>query len=286
MNGSIVIGLKGLCGQIVDILTESFGPTTDYFVERKQCLSSYCVPRNQLPHDSQNYVQLDATYFDYIRVQYSVIILYSESISTVQSTLVNSLKYMYYIQNISDINGNSRSVTLYSNNEKVPVGLKINLHSCFVSEVASNPRISNANFIYPKYVIDRFFLCAQVKLNLREVCLSMETGDITLKDTNVTFTVNEYKKVGAFIIVCSDDFNRKTFKVPDMITSTYTAPIKSALISFTMGCTLLSLTCLVGTVLTYFVFSELRTIPGKNIMVLCLYLICSQTFLQLSLIHI
>lgn len=110
----------------------------------------------------------------------------------------------------------------------------------------------------------------------------MSSNDITVNNTNVTFTADEYQIEGMFVKVCANEFEKRSYQPPLVQAVPYTPEVKTALIVFSLACTILSLICLVLTFVTYCFLPTLRTVPGKNIMVLCAYLFFSQAFYTLD----
>ncbi|XP_045164215.2 uncharacterized protein LOC123528518 [Mercenaria mercenaria] len=273
----VKIYLEELCSDIGKMITNQFGETTEFYIREQQCQAS--SPCNLFQNTSYTEGPLvDLTQTEYINLFLVVAIEYTETITAVRTNLINALRRRYYITDHFDVDGNSYSVVL----ETIPTAKG----EWFYNESCTSPlkylmKTYDIEFSY--YKVDRFLLCAYVKLNLSEANFYQGALVVSVKDTNVTFPESEFKVIDDYIVICEDDYNMKTRKMTDENRMLKSESISYLLNTFTLICTAISLVCLFLTFTTYCLFSTLRTVPGKSLMLLCFSLFCSQTSLQFGI---
>ncbi|XP_053385868.1 uncharacterized protein LOC128550604 [Mercenaria mercenaria] len=273
-NGTVIVYLETLFTKIEDIITTSFGETTEYFIKSKGFLISPCESINQ-----DFYVDLDQT--NTFNIELIFLIIKTETLSMVHTTLVNAQNRQFVISDIQSIDGLQKTIIVHSkpkvkNTRDIP-----DFRPCPLFQAFFYPELDSLQF--NEYTIDPFFICGQITLNMSEVYLDKDSNNISLKNMNATFSIWEYKVTKKTVIICADVYNTRTYIEPAVVMLVLTDHVKSVIIIFSFVCTIVSLLCLFLTFLTYSFLSTLRTVAGKNIMSLCISLFFSQALLQFGI---
>uniref|UniRef100_A0A2C9K9D0 G-protein coupled receptors family 2 profile 2 domain-containing protein n=1 Tax=Biomphalaria glabrata TaxID=6526 RepID=A0A2C9K9D0_BIOGL len=122
-------------------------------------------------------------------------------------------------------------------------------------------------------------LCPYVAVNISSVKVNMLDIHLSFNyDGRVIEVVGgpNISVVNGELHICLETF--KTL----IKTNPVQSPADIALYYFQIVCILFSVVCLVMSLVTYFLFSSLRTLPGLNNMCLCLSMLCAQVSLLLT----
>ncbi|KAL3861286.1 hypothetical protein ACJMK2_007328 [Sinanodonta woodiana] len=123
--------------------------------------------------------------------------------------------------------------------------------------------------------------CPYVTLVKDEYEIDNRSGFLRVKAVDVLLTRNEYEiQENETAAICIDSY------LHDALQQTLPSDDKQILSIFTIFswiCTILSLLCLIITFTTYCIFEKLRTLPGKNNMILVSVLFLSQSLLFFGL---
>ncbi|XP_053373734.1 adhesion G protein-coupled receptor L1-like [Mercenaria mercenaria] len=260
-----------------EMITNTFEKTTVHFIQSGTCMTSSCLPRKQTTHSIINDMFVNITRTTIISVFFSIGISYTKSISAVHTSLLKALNQSFVITDIPDINEESRTFRLYSHNA---VNVSVVLSDNFCKFIYPSLIQFEQDPIYSQYNVDKYLTCPHIKFHLNQTIINDTTEDLYIKEDNITFNVNDYKIKGNFAIICLKDFIKNSSLDKIIPNGPY---LLSALGSFAFACSVISLACLFMTFITYCIFPSLRTIPGKNIMTLCIFLFCSQCFLQFGI---
>ena len=134
--------------------------------------------------------------------------------------------------------------------------------------------------LYKYPLIDKLAYCIQIALESHEFLDFNDIVDIRVSDVRLFF--GEYKRTsdGEQLRICFTDYmSRAAEKLPHREEPKQHSP--QAIVS--VVCNLMSITGLTATVLTYFIFGELRSIPGKNNMMLSIHLLIAQCLYQFGI---
>jgi hypothetical protein len=138
--------------------------------------------------------------------------------------------------------------------------------------------------------VSDFPYCPQIELDTEEYNVTFETGSIRIPGLNWTLSRTEYIPVRAHpaIRVCADEYLARAEQFSCNETDCNLKPNKlntdvdiKGILSFV--CTVLSILCLLITLMTYCTFPMLRTLPGKNNMALISTLLCAQIIYQFGI---
>ncbi|KAK7011881.1 G-protein coupled receptor 64 [Biomphalaria glabrata] len=122
-------------------------------------------------------------------------------------------------------------------------------------------------------------LCPYVAVNITNITVNMLDIHLSFNyDGRVIEVVGgpNISVVNGELHICLETF--KTL----IKTNPVQSPADIALYYFQIVCILFSVVCLVMSLVTYFLFSSLRTLPGLNNMCLCLSMLCAQVSLLLT----
>ncbi|KAK3602166.1 hypothetical protein CHS0354_013233 [Potamilus streckersoni] len=123
--------------------------------------------------------------------------------------------------------------------------------------------------------------CPYVILVKDEYAINNSSGFLHVRAVDKLLTRNEYEmKENETVAICIDSY------LHDALKQTLLADDKQILTILTIFswiCTMLSLLCLIITFTTYCIFEKLRTLPGKNNMILVFVLFISQSLLFFGL---
>ncbi|KAL3832432.1 hypothetical protein ACJMK2_024075 [Sinanodonta woodiana] len=129
--------------------------------------------------------------------------------------------------------------------------------------------------------------CAMVQVSNKHYIFNNDTETILLINTSTTLQRQNFEfQTDGSIRVCRDHVNQGTLihRINTIPALPYqTSLMASIYSSFSYVCTVISITCLVITFVTYCLFKTLRSLPGKNNMCLVLCLLCAQILLQFGL---
>ncbi|XP_064601681.1 uncharacterized protein LOC135467772 [Liolophura sinensis] len=118
-----------------------------------------------------------------------------------------------------------------------------------------------------------------IKLDLKKASMEIDNNTIDLQES-------DYWACGDTIKFCSRGLSQiATQMVKNRATKEKTSvvSVSLALTIVSVVCIALSLLCLLLTFLVYCLLPQLRTLPGKNTMVLVAYLFCAQLFFQVGI---
>ena len=134
--------------------------------------------------------------------------------------------------------------------------------------------------LYKYPMIDKLSFCIQIALDKNEFLDFNDIIQVLLSDVKLFMGEFERTLDGRTLRMCFNDYMRLAAeKLPYKDKPVYYSP--QAILSIT--CNLLSITGLTATVLTYFIFGELRSIPGKNNMMLAIHLLIAQCLYQFGI---
>lgn len=126
-------------------------------------------------------------------------------------------------------------------------------------------------------IIQKSSFCPLVELNVSNVHYDNETVELTVQTGSPTLTVpfeSILRKDDTSFCVCKDIFDKQTSHLTLLNYETKVIVIYRI---YNLVCTLLSLLFLFFTIMTYTLFAELRTVPGKNNIVLSICLFFAQS---------
>ena len=274
-RNSVYIDLEFLCFNISQIITDQFDETTEFYIQELICIaSSPCLT----PASRSRVIDIANT--DFIRLNLAINIERTELISHIRTVLIAALKQRYNIQELSDIDANMHSLLLtpfLTLDEELPNPDRSCAYVAF-------PPIGKDWTYLKRYKVNKFLQCAFVMFNTNETIIINDTLILSIQDKNVSFAKDEYDLKIDIVIICINDFNAKTNNFDDERTlQADDEAYANALNIFTQFCTIISLVSIFLTFITYCLFSCLRTIPGKGVMLLCLSLFCAQASLQFGL---
>lgn len=145
---------------------------------------------------------------------------------------------------------------------------KINSKECFMKNTSTSSKYS--------YNINNLLVCKQIKLESDEYVLSEDYSSIYVKSVENRYNLNEFvKENNGGVRICAESYKRKKNVY---FPSDQKRNIKVGLMVVTYICTILSLLCLLATILIYSFFPVLRTVPGKNTMCYAFSLFLAQLF--------
>lgn len=145
---------------------------------------------------------------------------------------------------------------------------KINSKECFMKNTSASSKYS--------YNINNLLVCKQIKLEPDEYVPSEDYSSIYVKSVENRYNLNEFvNENNGGVRICAESYKRKK-KV--YFPSDQKRNIKVGLMVVTYICTILSLLCLLATILIYSFFPVLRTVPGKNTMCYAFSLFLAQLF--------
>ena len=134
--------------------------------------------------------------------------------------------------------------------------------------------------LYKYPIIDKLSFCIQILLDRNEF---LDFGGIVeILESSLVLHTSDFETVAKSrkLRVCFNDYMRRAAeKLPYKDKPKVYSP--QAIVSVT--CNLMSITGLTATVITYFIFGELRSIPGKNNMMLSIHLLFAQCFYQFGI---
>ena len=138
--------------------------------------------------------------------------------------------------------------------------------------------------------INKLFLCPFIMLGVDEMFMTVENDFLYLADINSPnktlkiFSKWEYEIHDSQIFVCQEDFadlynvmlESKSSKINQLVIQE-PENLKDIV---SLACTSLSIACLSVTILTYLTHPSLQSQPGINNVILCIFLLLSQTMYQ------
>jgi len=140
--------------------------------------------------------------------------------------------------------------------------------------------VSEIEHAFQYTVVSRLSFCTQIALERNEVRDYIDVVDIRISDTRIYS--GEFARAARYetVRVCLKDYFRKAehYYQQKLAASMYTP---QAILS--VVCNLLSMAGLCITIITYIIFEELRTIPGKNNMMLAVHLLIAQCLYQFGM---
>ena len=203
-----------------------------------------------------------------------------------KTNLYNPLTY----GNDISLNVNGSTMTL---NVDLAVGLKIELSTILLSDIIIIDLIDYVALdnVYRADVVDvedsfsytfisKLAFCPQFVLQRSEIRDYIDVIDIRISDTRIH--IGEFSRTSRFdtIHICVSDYLRNAQSFWD---EKYKSLSYSPQAVLSVVCNLLSIAGLTFTIVTYIVFDELRSIPGKNNMMLALHLLIAQCLYQFGM---
>ena len=133
--------------------------------------------------------------------------------------------------------------------------------------------------IYEYPVIEKNAYCRQIVLDKYEYIDLV--GALIIRKTSIMLQDGEFIRIPSSrnIRVCYHDYLR----LADAETTNKDKPMfKNTQAIVSLVCTSMSISCLILTVVTYTIFSELRSVPGKNNILLAVHLLIAQSLFQFT----
>ncbi|XP_052104900.1 uncharacterized protein LOC127737973 isoform X1 [Mytilus californianus] len=149
------------------------------------------------------------------------------------------------------------SSRLFKSSDKMNITVKYDYQSILTNE---NTEFENTSACVKRNrsLISNLLVCRHVLFTQREYRLSTKDNEIILDDYDAKFRFYEYHiDSEKNLRICIEDFNR-IVNLDDKNDVVYLAIM--------ITCTVISVLCLLATLITYCLFSSLKTLPGKNIM--------------------
>ena len=133
--------------------------------------------------------------------------------------------------------------------------------------------------VYEYPILEKLAFCLQVMLDKYEFADLI--GAIWLGRSGMRLYTGEFIRVpdSRKVRICYDDFVKNA---PERLFQFNEGSAMPPQVTTSIVCTSLSITCLGVTILTYTIFSDLRTIPGKNNIVLSIHLLVAQCLYQFT----
>ena len=156
----------------------------------------------------------------------------------------------------------------------------IDLKTYSAMKILYMSNLTDVKTLYKYPVLDKLAFCIQIALEKWEFLDFNDIIDIRVSD--VRLYIGEHRRTpdDRKLRVCFTDYmSRAAEKLPYKDKPKYYSP--QAIVS--VVCNLMSITGLSITVLTYFIFGELRSIPGKNNMMLAIHLLIAQCLYQFGI---
>lgn len=128
--------------------------------------------------------------------------------------------------------------------------------------------------------ITHLAFCSQFMLHRSEIRDYIDVVDIRVSDTRIH--IGEFSRTSRFdtVHICVSDYLRHAQRFLD---EKYKGTTFSPQAILSVVCNLLSIAGLSFTIVTYVIFDELRSIPGKNNMMLALHLLIAQCLYQFGM---
>ncbi|XP_053383783.1 uncharacterized protein LOC123562453 [Mercenaria mercenaria] len=270
-NTSITINLGNLCENIGNQVINIFNvATTDIFIS-----SAFCESLDSCLEDETDTVTVTFSGREELFVDLWITVNYAEDIMSVREALIQALTATYHTEDISTENG--ELIVLRATHSFKEIG--VSLHSCKIFITRHQDFIARR-----KFKVDNFLTCPFVKFDRNGVLIDAQTLEVHVKSLNVSFGRSKYKEIkGIGVAVCATDFRQMLHEESASSAVTPPHPLENVLNLFTLICTIISLICLCLTFITYSLFPDLRTVPGKTNMILCVFLTMAQSLLQFGL---
>jgi len=138
---------------------------------------------------------------------------------------------------------------------------------CFILNMQNILYFSDRDFRYT--VVSNLMLCRQINLEINEFEVDENKFQLTIKHSKSVLHYEEFfKTADGKVRICVEDFIRIRSVDAHRVQALEIDNDRTALNITTLVCTILSLTCLFLTFVTYMLFKTLRSIPGINNMCL------------------
>ena len=136
----------------------------------------------------------------------------------------------------------------------------------------------------------RLHICPYVTLSFTEFAMKIENALLVITDSfaeNITVSNWEFEEQGHSVSICLRDYLYIYELMPenDWHSKHKGIVLVQAKQILSLICVCLSIACLFVTIVTYIVFEELQSQPGVNNIVLCIFLIMSQSLYQFGAGH-
>lgn len=129
--------------------------------------------------------------------------------------------------------------------------------------------------------------CPHLEFNLTDqnIKLDVKNSSVEIDNKTIYLQQSEYWTCGDTIKICSSGISKITAQMMRNRSprKTSVVSVSPELTIVSVVCTALSLLCLLLTFLVYCLLPQLRTLPGKNTMVLVVYLFCAQLLFQVGI---
>ena len=231
-------------------------------------------------------------------VSFDYIVLYIEFDFSVESS------FSVNIEHILNLHGRTISVT--AEDRTVDLHLELGSYNAVFSSLSAEIYVTSQNDMsivdilhtylrqYPTFAffcsgrqtveISKLLGCPFIKIEFDELSMSLENGFLLVQG-NPRFTKQflrwEYRVTENGVFICLDDYKIIYNALPKAtLDSEGSEDVVGPKRILSFVCVCLSIMCLLITIVTYIIFSELRTQPGINNLTLCVCLLLAQTVYQ------
>ncbi|XP_045209056.2 uncharacterized protein LOC123560970 [Mercenaria mercenaria] len=265
-NTSIIVNLGNLCETIGNQVINSFhAATTDIFVS-----SDFCYTLDSCLENGTDTVTVTFSDREELFVDLWITVKYAKDIMSVRETLIQALTATYHTEDISKVSGELFILQATHSFEEICISFTQTINHDFKAS--------------RRFAVDNFLTCPFVKFNCNDVLIDAQTLEIHVYSLNLSFGRSKYKELkGIGFAVCASKFRQMLYEKSTFSAAIPLHPLENTLSLFTSICTILSLISLFLTFITYSLFRDLRTVPGKINMILCVFLSVAQSLLQFGL---
>ncbi|XP_052799347.1 uncharacterized protein LOC128230962 [Mya arenaria] len=213
--------------------------------------------------------------------------------------VIHVTKDSIYQQRIYDPSTYGSEISIETHNASVPlqiqfsVGVKMELNTYPLNDIILvdmieykalmtryRANISDIETAFMYTFVTPLSFCTQISLDRTEVRDYIDVADIRISDTRIY--TGEFSRTSRYdtMRICLSSYLRKAeeYYQEKLRANMYTP---QAIIS--VVCNIMSMAGLLVTIITYIIFEELRTIPGKNNMMLAVHLLIAQSLYQFGM---
>ena len=260
-NETVGLHAVRICGDVFRMCTGTISNGLDTSLNLISCnitTNSEC--------DNNDYVVIRTR--SHLHMVLTLEMIATRHLTFVETRLVNCLDLMYTVRvdEYVNVTFNSSFLTDFEKRRRDIHGsiCKVNFSANCSRDITESP-----------FQITHLMQCPQVELSEDEYVFNNETGTVFIKQNNLNKTEKEFKWHNSSVRICRyarpHPIFRKRFKMNQGLMKEY--------FLFSQIAIALSLACLFLTFVTYCIFPVLRTLPGKNIMVLTYNLFLAQALL-------